>query len=170
MSGGPGFAPLDGSHDHYETGISGFRPEQGHTTTEITSGVPAQNFLPQGYYHPNQYPGGYGAAGAAGGAAGAAAGTGAYMSGSVPSPHMSPDQVPLTHDSREFDDFSRGFHDALGRIGEEDEDEVSGSSSGNLNGNGMNSTGDLGEGSSASGGVRPLWQQNLRQSRNMMWM
>jgi hypothetical protein len=78
------------------------------------------------------------------------------------------DQVPLT---REIDDFSRGFHDALGRIGEEDESGSSfyGSRTNVNEGNGVNGGGtDSPEG--PYGGVRPLWQQQRRQSRNLMWM
>lgn len=87
------------------------------------------------------------------------------------------DQVPLT---REIDDFSRGFHDALGRIGEEDEYDSSPnrSGSGMNEGNGLNRPGGAGPSSTGAddagegpyGGVRPLWQQQRRQSRNLMWM
>lgn len=86
--------------------------------------------------------------------------------------HLDPDRVPLT--TREIDDFSRGFLDALGRIGEEDEDEISGSSSGNVNGV-MGGVGSNGQGSPRSDGppsegATPLWQQGRRRSRNLMWM
>ncbi|KAK4226605.1 hypothetical protein QBC38DRAFT_222337 [Podospora fimiseda] len=93
------------------------------------------------------------------------------------------DQVPLT---REIDEFSHGFTAALGRIGEEDEEHdlgdgttghmVGGGQYGDLNG--TNGDGDDIDGHMSSGGAssvysrgsRPLWQQNRRQSRNLMWM
>jgi hypothetical protein len=76
--------------------------------------------------------------------------------------------VPLT---REIDDFSRGFHDALGRIGEEDESGSSfyGSRTNVNEGNGVSGGGSDGP-EGPYGGVRPLWQQQRRQSRNLMWM
>lgn len=133
-----------------------------------------------GYGYPAQQPGGYGVGGGAGAAAG--------LYGGVPPPrpergfdeHEPGDQVPLT---REIDDFSRGFHDALGRIGEEDEYDSSPNHSGTgvNEGNGVSGPGgggggrgngaaeDAGEGG-PYGGVRPLWQQQRRQSRNLMWM
>jgi hypothetical protein len=86
------------------------------------------------------------------------------------------DQVPLT---REIDDFSRGFHDALGRIGEEDEYDNSPNNSraGVNEGNGVSGphgTGRTNGSDDGTGGpygsVRPLWQQQRRQSRNLMWM
>ncbi|KAK0744896.1 hypothetical protein B0T21DRAFT_390088 [Apiosordaria backusii] len=101
------------------------------------------------------------------------------------------DQVPLT---REIDDFSHGFSAALGRIGEEDEEdhlrreeegegvdelgEMNMASGGRRQQEGMMSGGEN-EGDRAAssvysrgsnGGGRPLWQQNRRQSRNLMWM
>ncbi|KAL1872034.1 hypothetical protein VTK73DRAFT_1702 [Phialemonium thermophilum] len=77
------------------------------------------------------------------------------------------DTVPLT---REIDDFSRGFHDALERIGEEDETtNSSGAEGSGGNGRGVN-TGTIGLPGPRGRGLRPLWQQNRRQSRNLMWM
>lgn len=109
---------------------------------------------------------------AAGGAAAATAGgdVDGYR-GPYASPHddSSDDEVPLRHGSPEIEDFSRGFNDALSRIGEEDEedlDQVNGSRmspNGNGNGGGHGDTGDLGEPN------RPLWLQPRRQSRNLMW-
>lgn len=94
------------------------------------------------------------------GAAGAAAYHGAYAS---PHDSSSDDEVPLRHGSPEIDDFSRGFNDALSRIGEEDEEGIEQG----VNAVGMSghngSTGDLGDNS------RPLWLQSRRQSRNLMW-
>ncbi|KAM7198396.1 hypothetical protein V8F20_006157 [Naviculisporaceae sp. PSN 640] len=100
--------------------------------------VPSSNY--SDYSYPGQYPAAYAAAAAAQGGYGHS--------------RLEPDQIPLT---REIDDFSHGFQQALGRIGEEDEPPYNG------NGNG-NGTGHY------NGAVRPLWQQNRRQSRNLMWM
>jgi hypothetical protein len=99
------------------------------------------------------------------------------------------DQIPLTSSSREIDDFSQGFHAALGRIGEEDEEEdgedLGGYQYHQGQGKGQQQEqqqagyrddvggGAYGEGtmdSTGSGSGRPLWQQNRRQSRNLMWM
>lgn len=116
--------------------------------------------------HPgNSWGPGLGAAGA--GAAGAAAYHGTYVS---PRDGSGDDEIPLRHGSPEIDDFSRGFQDALSRIGEEDEEELSDEvhHGGNMSPNGTNgggggATGDLGDNS------RPLWLQSRRQSRNLMW-
>ncbi|KAH6856085.1 hypothetical protein B0I37DRAFT_333313 [Chaetomium sp. MPI-CAGE-AT-0009] len=103
--------------------------------------------------------------------------------------HLDSDQVPLTG---AIDDFSQGFHAALGRIGEEDEEDEEGrrlsrlpnlqNQQGGYQGgyqdvvgggagagqDGGNDGGTMG--SEGSGQGRPLWQQNRRQSRNLMWM
>lgn len=85
------------------------------------------------------------------------------------------DEVPLT---REIDDFSRGFNDALERIGEEPEGPVNGNGmnngyngSGSANGSGTppGSGSGTGNGEGSSSSTTPLWQQNRRQSRNLMW-
>lgn len=90
----------------------------------------------------------------------------------------SEDRVPLNH---EYGDFSRGFSDALSRI----EEEESRPTSAVVNNNAMGAYGNgygpaVDEPASPSatssysprGGGQggPLWQQNRRQSRNMMWM
>ncbi|GAB1319551.1 Mid2 domain-containing protein [Madurella fahalii] len=87
------------------------------------------------------------------------------------------DQVPLT---REIDDFSQGFSAALGRIGEEDEEDEEGV--GSIVAPTTTATtaaaaaaaaaagGDLTDSHQSVGSERPLWQQNRRQSRNLMWM
>ena len=109
------------------------------------------------------------------------------------------DQVPLT---REIDDFSQGFHAALGRIGEEDEeDDHRHQNQHHLQPYRDHEVSSAGGGAaqqqqqqhqqqheyhnyqqqqhpyygrwardSAGGSGRPLWQQNRRQSRNLMWM
>ncbi|KAL2190430.1 hypothetical protein L209DRAFT_677214 [Thermothelomyces heterothallicus CBS 203.75] len=97
------------------------------------------------------------------------------------------DQVPLTS-GREVDDFSHGYHAALGMIGEEDEDgeeeqrrsrgyggyqapyrDHVGENAGEKAATGGTGSGD-GARSVLRGEARPLWQQNRRQSRNLMWM
>ena len=80
-----------------------------------------------------------------------------------------PDQVPLT---REFDDFHRGFSEALENIREEDETAMTGSPGGQAGAAGQGAGRGQGQGySSVSTETEtPLWQQNRRQSRNMMWM
>jgi len=209
---GHSFKPLHGSSEGYD---SGGGPGM---TTQITVGAPGQYQTTSTYHYPGQHPAAY--ATAAGAGAGAAMlGADAYRGAQYQS--MDTDQAPLT---REFDDFSRGFQDALDRIGEEDEEHHasgdlgergSSSASGNGTGSGMGSGTGTGSGSSTSytngnmvsgngngfgvgtgaGGVgwgqqpqpaeladgqaaaeesgdppQPLWQQNRRQSRNLMWM
>ena len=74
---------------------------------------------------------------------------GAFMEGS------DAERAPL---AGRYEDFSREYGEALGNIQEEDED------------------GATGVGARVSGGPHagdvetPLWQQDRRQSRNMMWM
>lgn len=91
----------------------------------------------------------------------------------------SDDRVPLNH---EYGDFSRGFSDALSRI----EEEESRPDSAVVNNNAMGTYGSgagyntgaeepasppaTGSYSPRGGQGGPLWQQNRRQSRNMMWM
>ncbi|AEO60896.1 hypothetical protein MYCTH_2310612 [Thermothelomyces thermophilus ATCC 42464] len=101
--------------------------------------------------------------------------------------HLESDQVPLTS-GREVDDFSHGYHAALGRIGEEDEEgeeeqrrsrgyggdqapyrDHVGESAGDNAATGGTGSGD-GVKTVLRGEARPLWQQNRRQSRNLMWM
>ncbi|KAK4200996.1 hypothetical protein QBC40DRAFT_278958 [Triangularia verruculosa] len=90
------------------------------------------------------------------------------------------DQVPLT---REIDDFSHGFSAALDRIGEEDEEDHLRSEEGddlgemNMTTRRMNEEHAAGDrvtssvySRGSSSGNKPLWQQNRRQSKNMMWM
>jgi len=142
------------------------------------------------YAYPGQNPGGAYAplagAAAVGAGAGIAGGYGTYR-GVQPTGGLEADQVPLT---REVDDFSRNFNDALSRIGEEDSSDLAdyyrntgttmSGAMGGVNGNGNNTvsgshyTSDqpltsAGEGTQGSAD-RPLWQQNRRQSRNLMWM
>jgi hypothetical protein len=114
---------------------------------------------PDGYHYPGQYPAAYAASGRS---------STTTPSQARSSRRMDGDQVPLT---REIDDFSRGFHDALGRIGEEDES--GGASGGSSNeavneGNGVNGGGNGQQ--QYNGNMRPLWQQNRRQSRSLMWV
>ncbi|KAK3389319.1 hypothetical protein B0H63DRAFT_518555 [Podospora didyma] len=105
------------------------------------------------YHYPGQYPAVYAGA----------------LGGSQPNSQLDPDRVPLTQEPREIDDFTTGFHQALGRIGEEDEENMPPVAVNE--GNGVNGAGgDTGSDGSYQGTVRPLWQQNRRQSRNLMWM
>ncbi|KAK4098349.1 hypothetical protein N658DRAFT_488559 [Parathielavia hyrcaniae] len=148
------------------------------------------NAAPAGAYHyPGQYPAAY------------AGGTGLMMgTGMTPllvnrgaERQLESDQVPLTA-TRELDDFSQGFHAALGRIGEEDEEEAEEEDNREREREGgryrdappgqqqheaglQGVAGEEGAGtgtgthdSAGSGAGRPLWQQNRRQSRNLMWM
>lgn len=62
----------------------------------------------------------------------------------------------------EFEDFQRGFGEALGNIREEDDREAADA----VTGVGAR----VSRGSEGSDFETPLWQQNRRQSRNMMWM
>lgn len=141
------------------------------------------------YHYPGQYPAADAGNGAATGMDAAAAadgvGTGAGMGmmtmGRVGQERLESDQVPLT---REIDDFSQGFSAALGRIGEEDEDQVAyrdhepgpaadsavagGAVAGEAQAQGQGS--ETGSTRDSNGMMRPLWQQNRRQSRNLMWM
>lgn len=62
----------------------------------------------------------------------------------------------------EYEDFQRGFGEALGEIREEDEGAAVGGAAG--------ATGSRGSRGSVAAVETPLWQQDRRQSRNMMWM
>lgn len=73
-------------------------------------------------------------------------------------------QAPLTGD--EFYDFHRGFSEALGNIREEDEGRM-GSGTAAMSGTVQDGVGTAAD---TAGVDTPLWQQNRRQSRNMMWM
>lgn len=64
----------------------------------------------------------------------------------------------------EFDDFQRGYGEALGEIREEDEGGAAAA------GGGAGARGSRGERGSGAELETPLWQQDRRQSRNMMWM
>ncbi|KAK1771518.1 hypothetical protein QBC33DRAFT_156072 [Phialemonium atrogriseum] len=148
MSGG-GFQPVHQSFEAWETGLA-----PGSTAGSRTP--PRRPQRPE-YYDPSDV-----MAGGGGEAAGDIADGGDRLHG---------DMVPLT---REIDDFSRGFQDALGRIDEDDHRGIGGGGGpqGGPNGAGMVGTGGGGGGESgeADGEERPLWQQNRRLSRNMMWM
>jgi len=153
MSGGGGsgagaaaFQPLHQSYEAWETGLA-----PGQAVAYPAQAAPA----PYSGSHSDAY-----------------AGSGAQTVGGrgVDGDRLHSDMVPLT---REIDDFSRGFHDALGRIDEEDHTSTAGTEvnyGSGLNGAGMAGAG--GEGDTPANGEngRPLWQQNRRLSRNMMWM
>lgn len=161
MSGGTGFSPLDSTPN-------GAATVKGKTITHITGGNSARNTVWQysavGDSSPTRN--GWGPA-AAGGATGVG-GVDGYRS-PYTSPHddSGEDEIPLRHGSPEIDDFSRGFNDALSRIGEEDEEDLDQVNASRMsptgNGGGYADTGDLGDPG------RPLWLQPRRQSRNLMW-
>ncbi|ROV91674.1 hypothetical protein VMCG_09243 [Cytospora schulzeri] len=169
MSGGDGFTPLPGGLLGGGGGGGGDQQSasvRGKTITHITGGPGSRNTVWQdggigGQHYPGQNPTAWLVGAGGEGGAGNAAYGGAYAS-----PHDSSgeDEVPLRHSSPEIEDFSRGFHDALSRIGEEDEDELD-----EVNGNGTMSGTNGGGGSGDLGDSRPLWLQSRRQSRNLMW-
>lgn len=166
MSGGAAFAPI-GSNSDSHSGHSG-ATVRGKTITHITGG-PGQNSVwhNEGDMSDHQFLENHpGTAWAPGGGAvgGGGGGAGGYR-GAYASPHDSgDDEVPLRHGSPEIEDFTQGFHDALSRIGEEDEEDLRDDVNGaGMNGSNNQSTGDLGDNS------RPLWLQSRRQSRNLMW-
>ncbi|PKS09262.1 hypothetical protein jhhlp_003876 [Lomentospora prolificans] len=78
-----------------------------------------------------------------------------------------PDQVPLTS---EFDDFHRGYGEALENIREEDETAAMGSGPQNGESSSSQQPNHSRGYSGSSDTETPLWQQNRRQSRNMMWL
>lgn len=144
------------SHDRDggATPAAGTRSARGKTITHVTGGPNSRNsvFLPGGVgEYKYQYPGRDPAAWAKrvpGGAAGPAGATSTtYYGAHHTSLHDGgEDEIPMRYGSREIDDFTRGFHDGLSGIGEDDEDGGS----------------DLGE-------SKPLWLQFRRQSKNLMW-
>lgn len=164
MSGGAAFAPI-GSNSNSDSHSGQSAMVRGKTITHITGG-PGQNSVwhNEGDMTDHQFLENHpGTAWAPGGAV--AGGAGGYR-GAYASPHDSgDDEVPLRHGSPEIEDFTQGFHDALSRIGEEDEEDLRDDVNGaGMNGNNNNQgTGDLADNS------RPLWLQSRRQSRNLMW-
>lgn len=183
-SGGTGFTPIHQSNDAFETGI--LPPVAGANgqplfSTDLTAGGPSPfayhgagthaSYPPaEGYHYPGQYPAAY--AGAGTGVAGVGAGAGmAVAHGAQHGQGMEPDQIPLT---REIDEFSHSYQQALGRIGEEDEERdrlgTGGTSSALSGTNDESGTSGMGPQDPNGDGARPLWQQNRRQSRNLMWM
>ncbi|KAH7630885.1 hypothetical protein B0T09DRAFT_126430 [Sordaria sp. MPI-SDFR-AT-0083] len=127
------------------TGAAGVAGAAAPAVSPTPPGHTRQNSYPpaEGYHYPGQFPAAY------------AGGVAARKS------KLEPDQVPLT---REIDDFSQSFNAALGRIGEKGSTSEMGRDDGNAAGGG-------GGGSHVGSGMsRPLWQQNRRQSRNLMWM
>lgn len=163
MTGGPQFQPLNGSNDGYDSG------GMYHGTTTMITGGDTGLYPGQPPAEHDSYRGAYAA-----GAIPLAAGVYSHRSSDS---QFEGDQVPLTAPTREIDDFSHSFHAALERIGEEEPDSADLADhpinrGGNVNGN-MSSYGasqDVGESSMDDEPGRPLWQQNRRQSRNLMWM
>ncbi|KAK0636979.1 hypothetical protein B0T17DRAFT_605528 [Bombardia bombarda] len=163
---GTGFTAVNQDSDAFETTMLPPVVPASPFSADLSAGGPspfaymgaagAHNSYPpsEGYHYPGQYVAAY---------------AGATHGGHS---RLEQDQIPLT---REIDDFSHGFHQALGRIGEEYEENArSGRGNGgdlSVNeGNGVHGAGGPGPEGGYPGSVRPLWQQNRRQSRNLMWM
>lgn len=70
----------------------------------------------------------------------------------------------MRNGSNELDDFSHGYTAAVGHIQNEDRQPLTISNSDD------SYSGSETESPGRSTGDRPLWQQNRRQSRNLMWM
>lgn len=164
---GAAFAPVGRGTSSPSDGSRGPASVRGKTITHVTGGPNSRNTVFQTggvgdyqYQYPGQNPAAW--AGAAGAAA-AGAGGGAAYHGAYATPHDGEDEIPLRYGSPEIDDFSRGFHDALSRIGEEDEEDLES----HVNGSGM--TRNTGGGNGDLGESRPLWLQSRPQSRNQMW-
>lgn len=144
--------------------------------------VPGQDtmFDQAGYGHPSMMPGAHGTttsitggnAAHSGGSVKSGGAGGAVASGAVRSGNGGEDEIPLTHQN-EMTEFLRGYHEAISRP---EGDEVrQGSAGGNSTATGATAT-EFGAAPNANAGgaditeERPLWQQNRRQSRNLMWM
>jgi hypothetical protein len=151
MSSGPQFAPIYSSQQAYETGMP---QEIIGTTTQIQGGQPVPSPLRNNPIYP-QYNYALGASTVGGAVA-------------VGAPHrLDADQVPLT---REIDDFQRGYNDALERIAEEDPSAINAANGNGMSNNGYNVEGGQEGPQQGPNDPKPLWQQNRRQSRNLMWM
>jgi hypothetical protein len=175
MSGpASGFAPLDGANQGSETGLLADRqastdntsgeavfpthpvveplksPDSGKSSRYGGSTAPPQT----GYRYPGQYPAAY-----------------ATQGGAVAASIFAPERIPLT---TEIDHFSRGFSDVLGRIGEEEEYEIDDSTNNGdmagVSGSNMNSVGGASTSNTHGARSQPLWQQNRRRGRNLMWV
>lgn len=70
----------------------------------------------------------------------------------------------MRNGSNELDDFSHGYTAAVGHIQNEEDRQPLTVTNPDENTSGSES------GSPSRQGGRPLWQQNRRQSRNLMWM
>lgn len=135
------FAPLPTMREVDEENLPQNLPPAHRTSGEFSSDA---NDAGPIAYRPN-YPYGYGPGSTAGGVMAVGGGDG----------HMDGDQVPLT---REIDDFSRGFNTAIDDIQEDNAPHSNGYNMGTY------------PGPRGGDGGRPLWQQNRRRSRNLMWM
>ncbi|GKT93439.1 hypothetical protein Ct61P_11289 [Colletotrichum tofieldiae] len=142
------FAPVPGGEmmfDQAGYGHPSMMPGAHGTTTSISGGKAATT-------PPSSTPGGYNPASGAS-ASGASRSTG---------------DDTLLSQQNEIDEFSHGYHDAVTPGHEEPRAGSSGSNSGGVpHGAGAGATS---EHQNDAAGERPLWQQNRRQSRNMMWM
>ncbi|KAF6817530.1 hypothetical protein CPLU01_13560 [Colletotrichum plurivorum] len=141
--------------------------------------VPGQEMFDNaGYGHPSMMPGAHGTTTSISGGRGvntpAGSSTNGYHPGAaISSGGAAADEVPLTHQN-EMEEFQRGFSDAIGRGGADDGARL-GSAGGAstataATGNGYGAGAPVSSGGGDITDERPLWQQNRRQSRNLMWM
>lgn len=169
-SGGGAWTPL--GQDPHGGDALGPKTVGGKTITHMTGESQGRNTV---WQH-----GGVNNAGVAAGVGAGMAGAGAAYAyrGAYASPDSSSDddndELPLRYGSPEIDDFSRGFNDALSRIGEEDEESTedginAAGMSGQHNNGGSGGGAAAGTGDLADDSSRPLWLQSRRQSRNLMW-
>ncbi|KAJ0166332.1 hypothetical protein CTA2_7718 [Colletotrichum tanaceti] len=129
-----------------------------------------------GYGHPDMMPGAHGTTTSISGGRSATTpqsptpggynpASGAFASGVSRSPY---EDTPLAHQS-EMEEFSRGYNDAINPAGHDDHRAVSSGGNSSLNPYGAGAGASSGQQSDVAD-ERPLWQQDRRQSRNMMWM
>ncbi|SPN99865.1 uncharacterized protein DNG_02717 [Cephalotrichum gorgonifer] len=88
-----------------------------------------------------------------------------YENPSIPPPAAGGGGPEYSQVPGEFDDWHRGYGEVLTNIREEDEGVAAGPGAGT----GARGSGGL-QGGDGTDVDTPLWQQNRRQSRNMMWM
>ncbi|KAM0275710.1 hypothetical protein ACHAQH_007470 [Verticillium albo-atrum] len=170
MAGASGFAPIGSGRNTYE---QAYLPDHhGNTTTILSNkGMSDPGRHPMHSTTELDQPFGYGPSGEVI----PLRATNNAQGGGIAGPTSNEDQVPLT---QEYDDFSRGFNEALTRIDEEDSRPATAVNNNGMSGNGNAFTASEDEAEPAEArryvrgnGGGPLWQQNRQQSsRNMMWM
>ncbi|KAF3347293.1 hypothetical protein VdG2_04572 [Verticillium dahliae VDG2] len=163
MTGASGFAPIGSGRDTYE---QAYMPGQNGNQTTIIS----NKGMAQPAHHPTaelDQPFGYGPSGEV---------VPMRATHNAQGGSGNDDQVPLT---QEYDEFSRGFNEALTRIDEEDSRPATAVNNSSMSGSGNAFTPSAEDEADLSptrryvrgNGGGPLWQQNRQQSsRNMMWM